>query len=180
MVAFAVFTVMALGTLAGMVQVRKMSEANLAQATAEAIAQGIIEQVHLVGYTTISTTDTTSADYSATLPLKFVGVTIDNLASIQSFDLPWAADATTFTAIGEKDIGGNVLGILLDVDYRDGSSVMRPKRYMPMSVNLRRTPDAANDNTEIVLTFQWSPPGRPSTFFITREIRTIRSQAPSY
>lgn len=187
MVAFAVFTIMALGVLAAMVQIRKMSESNVAQATAEAIAQGIIEQVHLLSYTTIATTDVADPSYSATLPLKFVGATSGNLASVQTFNLTWAPDATTFSAIGERvdptDPASAVLGILLDMDYRSGATVLRPKRYMQMRVNLQRTPDAANDNVKILLTFRWSPPGRTgasASDFITREIRTVRSQAQSY
>jgi len=55
---------------------------------------------------------------------------------------------------------------------------------MKMRVNIRRTVHSGDDNVEIVLTYQWQPPSRNAlpadNVYLTREIRTIRSQAPSY
>jgi hypothetical protein len=183
MVAFGVFAIMALGSLTALIQTRKMSEDNVAQATAAVIAQGIIEQVQLNGYDAIADTAGTP-----NLELKFTGANTNNLASIQQYNLPWAADATTFTAIGARvnpdDETSAILGVLLDLDYKVGSKVVRPGRYMKMRVNMRRTVHSGDDNVEIVLTYQWEPPSRNAlpgnNVYLTREIRTIRSQAPSY
>lgn len=179
MVAFSMFTIMALGALTALIQTRKMSENNVAQATAAVIAQGIIEQIHLSGYANI-------AD-DATLPLNFTGPSSGNLSEIQLFDLTWAANATTFTDIGTRansaDPTSPILGVLIDLDYKNGSTVIRPRRYMKMQVNLQRNVHTADDNIEIILTYRWQPPsgnGATTTPYITRELRTIRSQAPSY
>jgi len=51
-------------------------------------------------------------------------------------------------------------------------------------VNMRRTVHSGDDNVEIILTYQWQPPSRNTrpgnNVYLTRELRTIRSQAPSY
>lgn len=183
MIAFGIFAIMSLACITALLHTRRMSEDNVAQATAGVIAQGIIEQVQLNGYEAIA--DTVS---SPNLELKFTGMNTNNLASIQQYDLPWAADATTFTPIGARvdptNAASPVLGVLLDLEYRSGSTVVRPARYMKMEVNVRRTVHAGDDNVEIVLTYRWQPPSRNTlgseNVFFTREIRTIRSQAPSY
>lgn len=173
------FTLMAVSILTALVQSRKMAENNVAQTTAAVIAQGIMEQVQLVGYTPLTT--------DATLPISFTGPSTNNLSAIQNFDLPWASDSTTFTDIGSHadpaDLSTPIVGILVDMPYINGSTVIRPARYMKMKVNLQRTLHATDDNVEIVLTYGWQPPsgnGVSSSRYITREIRTIRSQAPSY
>jgi hypothetical protein len=183
LVALGLFSLMALGSLSALIQTRKMSEDNVAQATAAVIAQGIIEQVQLNPYEAVS--DTTS---SPNLELKFTGANTNNLASIQQYDLPWAPNATTFTEIGARvnpaDTSSPILGVLLDLDYKVGTTVIRPGRYMKMRVNIRRTANPNNDNVEIILTYSWQPPSRNNGVgtqtYLTRELRTIRSQAPSY
>lgn len=183
MVAFTLFSIMALGSLSALIQTRKMSEDNVAQATAAVIAQGIIEQVHLNAYSAISDTAT-----SPNLELKFTGTNTNNLASIQQYDLPWATNTTTFTEIGARvdpsDSTSAILGVLLDLDYKDGGRVIRPGRYMKMRVNIRRTVHSGDDNVEVILTYSWQPPSRNNLtsddIYLTRELRTIRSQAPSY
>lgn len=179
-IAMALFTIMSLGTIAGMVQVRKMSESNAFQVAAESVAQGIIERIQVTGYANVTT--------DATLPLEFMGYdTTRNLCTVQTFNLTWAPDATTFTDIGElinpANQAAGVRGILLDTEFRSGSLVVRPRKYMNMRVNLRRTPHSNDDNVEILLTYSWQPPNRTGTSdadFITREIRTVRSEANSY
>jgi hypothetical protein len=183
MAAFTLFSLMALASVSALIQTRKMSEDNVAQATAAVIAQGIIEQVQLNPYASIS--DTVG---SPNLELKFTGSNINNLASIQQYNLPWATDSTTFTEIGARvdpeDPSSAILGVLLDLDYKAGTTVIRPGRYMKMRVNMQRTVHAGDDNVEIVLTYQWQPPSRnhgtSGGVYLTRELRTIRSQAPSY
>jgi type II secretory pathway pseudopilin PulG len=183
LVAMTLFSAMALGSLSALIQTRKMSEDNVAQATAAVIAQGIIEQVQLNPYAAVS--DTTS---SPNLELKFTGANTNNLASIQQYDLPWATNTTTFTEIGARvnpsDTASPILGVLLDLDYKVGTTVIRPGRYMKMRVNIRRTVNPGNDNVEITLTYSWQPPSRNNgagtETYLTRELRTIRSQAPSY
>lgn len=183
MAAMILFTMMSLGTLAALLQTRKMSEDNVAQATAAVIAQGIIEQVQLNPYTAIE--DTAG---SPNLELKFTGANTNNLASIQQYLLPWAPDATTFTEIGARvdpsDPTSAVLGVLLDLDYKaaDGT-VIRPGRYMKMRVNVRRVVNSGDHNVEILMTYSWRPPSRNTgnnVTYLTRELRTIRSEAPSY
>lgn len=183
MISFSLFTIMALGSLTALLQTRKMSEDNVAQATAAVIAQGIIEQVQLNPYTAI--VDTAG---SPNLALKFTGANSNNLASIQQYALPWATDSTTFTEVGAQadptDPTSPVLGVLLDLAYMDGSTVIRPARYMKMRVNVMRTVNSGNHNVEVVMTYQWQPPSRNygsmGPTYLTREIRTIRSEAPSY
>jgi len=179
MIATSLFTLMALGALATLLQTRRMSENNLAQATAAVIVQGIIEQVHLDGYTTITT--------DPNLVLTFTAPNSSNLSTIQQFSLPWATDATTFTEIGIRtdpaDLTSPILGVLIDLDYRNGSTVIRPARYMKMRVNLQRNVHTTDDNVEIILTYSWQPPsgnGAASAPYLTREIRTIRSPAQSF
>jgi type II secretory pathway pseudopilin PulG len=178
-VSMGLFTIMSLGIIAGMVQVRKMSESNASQVTAETVAQGVIERMLITGYTNVRN--------DSTLPLEFLGFnTATNLCTVQTFLLPWATNATN-TDIGEMinpaDQTAGVRGILLDMDYRNGTTVIRPRKYMKMRVNLRRTPHDTDNNIEIVLTYSWQPPNRTGTTdadYITREIRTVRSEAVSY
>lgn len=182
MAATVLFTMMSLGTLAALLQTRKMSEDNVAQATAAVIAQGIIEQVQLNPYAALE--DTAS---SPNLELKFTGTNSNNLASIQQYLLPWAADATTFTEIGARsdpsDPTSPILGVLIDLEYKDGNRVIRPSKYMKMQVNVRRFVNSGDDNVQIVMLYSWQPPSRNSggnVTYLTRELRTIRSQAPSF
>ena len=179
-VSMTLFTVMALGAIAGMVQVRKMSESNVFQVSAETVAKGIIERIQVTGYANVAT--------DATLPLEFMGYDAStNLCTVQTFNLTWAPDATTFTDIGEMINPANqaagVRGVLLDTEFRNGATVIRPRKYMNVRVNLRRTLHVNDDNVEILLTYSWQPPNRRGTSnaaFITREIRTVRSEANSY
>ena len=175
------FTMMSLGAIAGMVQVRKMSESNVWQVSAEAVAQGIIERIHVTGYASVAT--------DPALPLEFMGYdTSRNLCTVQTFNLTWAPDATTFTSIGELvdplDQTAGVRGVLVDAEFRStGGQLLRPRKYMNMRVNLRRTLHANDDNVEILLTYSWQPPnrrGNTNADFVTREIRTVRSEANSY
>src|SRR6478736_2037096 len=78
MIAFGVFSIMALGSITALLQTPRMSEDNVAQATAAVIAQGIIEQVQLNGYSAVADTAGTP-----NLELKFTGANTNNLASIQ-------------------------------------------------------------------------------------------------
>lgn len=182
MIAFSLFTLMSLGALRSLLQTRKMSEDNVAQATAAVIAQGIIEQVQLNPYADI--TDTVG---TPNLDLKFTGTNTNNLASIQQYSLPWASDSTTFTDIGARvdptDPTSAVKGVLLDFEYKaaDGTTI-RTARYMKMRVNITRSVHDTDDNVEIILTYSWQPPSRVQNAngFITREIRTVRSETPSY
>lgn len=184
MIAFTLFSIMSLGAITALLQTRKMSEDNVAQATAGVIAQGIIEQVQLNPYGDIR-------DVAGTpnLELKFTGASTNNLASIQQYNLPWAPDTTTFTEIGARvdpsDPTSAIVGVLIDFEYKseDGLSVIRPARYMKMRVNVVRNVHDNDDNVEIILTYAWQPPSRVRTggdFYVTREIRAIRSEAPSY
>jgi len=180
MVSTVLFTMMAVATLSAILQSRRMSEDNVAQATASVIAQGILEQVQLNPYDDIAS--------AANLALKFTGVNNNNLASIQQQSLPWDPDSTTFRFIGALSDPANpasaILGVLIDTAYMDGATVIRPARYMNMQINITRTLRANLDNVEVVLAYRWQPPsrnlpGQPATY-VTREIRTIRSEAPSF
>ena len=189
MMASVFFIMLSVGAASALIQARKMSEDNVSQETATIIAQGILEQVHLNPYDNIANKSTTNTAYNDYLSLKFTSDnTANNLASIQQFDLRWRTDATIFDPVGEFNIPGNntsgVRGVLIDVEYRNGATVIRPARYMQMQVNLTRTINEILDNVEVVLTYSWQPPsrnkpGQPAVY-ATREIRTIRSEAPSY
>jgi len=175
---------MALASLSALIQTRKMSENNVAQETAAVIAQGIIEQVQLNPYDDIK--DNTSGLHP-NLALKFTGSNANNLASIQQYDLPWALDSTTFTDIGARsdptDPASPIVGVLIDLDYKVGTQVIRPRRYMKMQVNITRNVHVADDNIEVILTYSWQPPtgnGAANARYLSREIRTIRSEASSY
>jgi type II secretory pathway pseudopilin PulG len=173
------FTVMAVSILTAMVQTRKIAENNVAQTAATVVAQGIIEQVQLTGYDPLIT--------DASVPVNYTAPDSNNYSGMQQIPLLWAPDATTFYELGAHsdpaDLTSPVLGILLDMAYKNGSTVIRPARYMKMKANLQRNIHTADDNIEITLTYSWLPPsgnGQTSSRWITREIRTIRSQAPSY
>jgi hypothetical protein len=172
-IAITMFAIMAGGIAGTLIQMRKMGESNIRQATAQVIAQGIIEQLQFVPYDTLS--------MGPSVSIKFVGVTSSNLSSIQDFTLTWAPDADTYTAIGEVT-GGVTKGIVLDADYQSGGVTLRPKRYMRMNVNLRRFITAGTGNMSVILTYQWELTDRAGSgpVFITKEIRLVRSFAPSY
>lgn len=190
MVSFIIFTMVAMGTLTAVVQSRKMSEDNVAQATATVIAQGILEQVQLATWDTLTDptlTDTTQPNY-LNLALRFAGTSTSNLASIQQFQLPWETDATIFDPIGAyntiNDPTSGVKGILIDTEYLVASTVLRPPRFMKMQVNLARTIHTNEHNIEVVLTYRWQPPSRNlgtgTPTWLTRQLRTIKSEAESY
>jgi hypothetical protein len=173
------FTMMAVSILTALLQSRKMAENNVAQITAAAIAQSIMEQVQLLNYSTLTT--------NTIISLSFIGPDSSNQTVVQNFDLSWAPDSTTFTPIGSRadptDPLSPIIGVLIDLAYKNGATVIRPARYMRMNVNLQRNIHTVDDNVEVILTYSWQPPsgnGATSSRYITREIRTIRSQAPSY
>jgi prepilin-type N-terminal cleavage/methylation domain-containing protein len=172
--AAALLTILSLGVCGTLLQLRKYAESNVAQVTAQTIAEGIIEQVQSTTYATVVS--------NSSIPLLFAGATSANVSSVQTFNLPWASDAVTFTDIGEKvdpsDPTSATLGILLDVNYQVGGVNLRGKKYMKMRVNLQRVPDGTGDNVSVILTYSYQAPGSAS--FITGEMRTVRSQAPSY
>ena len=183
------FILLTAGAASALIQGRKMSEDNVSQETATVIAQGILEQVHLNPYDNIANKSTVDTGHNDKLSLKFTSDnTANNLASIQQFDLPWETDATTFDPIGEFNIPGDktsgVRGVLIDVQYKNGATVIRPARYMQMDVHLTRTIHEDLDNVEVVLTYRWQPPSRnkpgQTPIYAAREIRTIRSETPSY
>ncbi len=186
MISFVVFIMLAMGTLSAVLQSRKISEDNVAQATAAVVAQGIIEQVQLNPYADI--TDPTATNYP-NLYFKFNGTDFNNLVNIQQDNVPW--NLATFSDIGAHTIPTDptspILGVLIDVQYMaaDGVTIIRPARYMKMQVIATRTIDSANNNVEVVLTYRWQPPSRnnpgiATPTWITRELRTIRSEASSY
>ena len=51
------------------------------------------------------------------------------------------------------DPASPILGVLLDIEYKVGTQVIRPARYMKMKVNITRNINAGNDNVEVVLTY---------------------------
>lgn len=180
MIAFAVFTILATCIASTLLQTRRMTESDIAQAEAQTVAQGILEQVQLIPYNTL--------EIDASPPpvtLKFVNVTSENLVEMQDFDLSWVTDGSdTYTSIGAVQ-GGVVKGVLLDVDYKNtSSSVVRNRRYMIMKVKLTKTVDAVAGDVGIVLNYQYVLPDRKSSsgtnVFLTQQLRTVRSQTASY
>ena len=182
MVAFTIFTIVAGGVAGTLIQSRKFAEINIYQVTAQTIAQSIIEQVQLMPYAILAEMPVAA---STPVPLHFVGASSENTALMQEFSLRWAPDEKTFTAVGEV-IDTTTKGVLLDMDYRtDSAVVVRGKKYMQMQVNLQKKVNDANGNVVVILTYKWELPNRKSgaiksLVYETHQLRTVRSQTPSF
>ena len=188
MVSFTIFTMIAMGTLAAVIQTRRMSEDNVAQSTATVVAEGILEQVQLPTWSSLTDptlTDLTKPNY-LNLALLFSSSSNNNLASINNISLPW--NSATPQPVGAfvipTDTTSTYLGVLMDVPYMNGATVIRPARYMKMQVTINRVVQTNNDFIQVVLTYSWQPPSRNlgsgTPVWLTRELRTVRSQASSY
>lgn len=167
MVAATLFTVVATGVTSCFIHVLKYSESNLAQSYAHQVAQSIIEQV-------ISVPPSLLADPAETgVDINLPELTAANVTTMPRVTLPWAADATTFTEIGDESEG-----ILTDAAYIAATNVIRPERHLPMRVNLQRIIDASEHRVKIVLRYQWAAPERNGNVrYLSGEMRTIRSLA---
>jgi type II secretory pathway pseudopilin PulG len=212
MIAMIIFALVSMGLTTSLLQQRKQSEKAMSQVIAQSIAEGILEQIRRAGFASLSNFDAfdtvapddcpaagtetavdpaTSAVYKTyrSVELKFIGVGADNYATVQTFNLYWATDNTLYMEVGERsdpdDLTSAMLGVVLDMDYKVGATVLRPRRYMKMIVNLTRTMNANKTAVEIVLHYQWAIPERRTgagqpIYYSEREIRTIVSKIATY
>lgn len=185
MVAMLVFVMVAIGITTSLIQLRRQGENNISQVLAQAIAEGLLEQVRRTSYSDLSDVDT-----NPPVQLLFIDANIANNATVQPFSLAWATDDTTYTEIGVRtdptDLTSPILGMLMDVDYKDASgNLIRARRYMKMKVNLRHSLNANKDAVEVRLKYQWAVPERRNAdwsyvYFPSREIRSVVSKIPTY
>lgn len=212
MIGMMLFALVAMGVGTSLLQQRKQSERAMSQVIAQSIAEGILEQIRRAGFVSLSNFDafdttrpedcpvsgtetavnpSTSATYNTyrSVELKFLGIRSDNYASVQTFTLYWAADNTLYAEVGERsdpeDLTSPILGVVLDMDYKSGGTVLRPRRYMRMLINITRTMNANKTAVEIALRYRWAIPERLSStgqpiYYTEREIRTIVSKIATY
>jgi prepilin-type N-terminal cleavage/methylation domain-containing protein len=172
-----ILSMVATGVIAALTQSHKLAESNLAQAFAEVTAQSIVEQLVAQPYAVLT-------DPAAThMLIKLPGLDASNRTTMDDFQLPWAANDTTFTAIGTPDTSK---GILVDAAYIRESNTIRPERYLPMRMNLRREISSSATERRVLLTlrYQWAVPDRRSSsgtpIYLSGELRTVRSSAASF
>jgi hypothetical protein len=172
MVAFSIFTLVAGGLLACMLQAEKSARSNLARAYAETTAQSIMEQIVRVPTSTLMNSTQTTVD------VLLASLTSTNQTVMEEVQVPWSSDATTFTALGGSQ------GILTDAAYIAATNKVRPERYMKMRINLQRTVNTSDSRVAVVLRYQWEIPDRKSSggsgIYLTDEIRTVRSSVSSF
>lgn len=178
MVAFGLFAILATGIAATLITTRKAAESDIYQAEAQTVAQTIMEQVMLIPYNTLSI-----ATSPPPVELRFMAATSTGNTEVQTFALAWAANDTTYTPVGEVQ-GGVTQGILLDVDYINSGQKLRQKRYMDFRVNLRKDVDNSSGKVAVILNYRWAVPDRRNSsggrVYITKQIRTVRSETSSY
>jgi hypothetical protein len=205
-----IFSFLSVGIAISMIQQRKDSENAMCQTLAQATAEGILDQVRRAGFTTLSdftasavlgdypytaSNGETATDASGTyvtycsLPIAFIGVTNNNYAEVQEFNLYWAGNAATLCDVGARsdasDITSLIFGVLMDVDYKDsGGNIIRPRRYMKMRVGITRVLNTNKDAVEVTLCYRWAKPDVPgggaSTYYSTRSLRTVISKISTY
>jgi prepilin-type N-terminal cleavage/methylation domain-containing protein len=175
-VAMFILAMVATSTIAALVQSQKLAESNLSQAFAEVTAQSIIEQLVAQPFALLTDPGATS------IVIKLPGLNASNRTTMDDFQLPWAANDTTFTAVGAPDPNK---GVLIDAAYIRESNTIRPERYLPMRMNLRREIAESATERRVVLTlrFQWAVPDRRTggtPIYLNGELRTVRSSAESF
>jgi len=209
MVGAFLFMLVSTGICTSILQQRAASENAMSQVIADSIAEGIVEQIRRAGFSNLSNyvafdtvapddcpaagTETavdavTSATYNTyrSVELKFLGVGANNYATVQTFNLYWAANNALYVEVGERsdpgDLTSAMIGVVLDMDYKVGSTVIRPRRYMKMKVNLTRTMNTNKTAVEIVLRYQWAKPEKLGQIAYTtiKEVRTIVSKVATY
>lgn len=174
-IAMVILALVATGVIAALVQSMKLSESNLAQSFAEVTAQSVIEQLVAQPYAVLTEVSATG------VMIKLPGLDASNRITMEDFEIPWATNDTTFTAIGTPD---PAQGILVDAAYIRESNTIRPERYLPMRLNLRREIAASATERRVLLTlrYQWAVPDRRGTspIYLSGELRTVRSSAASF
>ena len=185
MVAMSILTLVALGILTSMVQLRKQGEVIIYQILAQATAEGLMEQIRRSSYIDLS--DVTN---HPPVELMFISANADNRANVETIMQRWHTDATTFDEVGAlsdpADPASPLLGVLMDVDYTDASgNLIRRRRYMKMKINLTHTVNANKDAVQIVLRYQWQVPDRKGAdgtgvYYAQREVRSVVSKMPTY
>ena len=170
MASMAIFAFSAGGIIAGLMHARRISEDNLAQTVAQAVGQGIIEQVVSVHPSRLSDTGET------TVQIKLPELTDTNYTSMPFYTIPWATSDTAYTQIGTQNVG-----MLIDAAYISERNEIRPERYLRMEINLQREVRAADNRIHLVLRYRWAVPSKTlvsgAPVYRNGEIRTIRSTA---
>ena len=190
MIAMGIFMMLSSAIATTLIQLRRQGENSVSLALADATAEGLLEQVRRTNYGALSDLSGTS---NTSVDLLFIDVNASNRATVQPYPFTWSPDDTTFHAIGAMvdptvtpDSAIQFRGVLLDVDYKDTlGNTIRPRRYMPMKINLTRTVNANLDAVQVCLRYQWAVPDRVSAtggivYYPPREIRTIISKMPTY
>lgn len=184
-VAIAILTIMSLGILTSLIQLRRQGEVIIYQILAQATAEGLVEQIRRASYADLSDV-TTNPD----VELMFVNATAANRVSVETQMQRWHSDDTTYDDIGAlsdpSDPDSAKLGVLMDVDYTDANGkIIRRRRYMKMKINLTHSLNANKDAVQIVLRYQWEVPDRKGSngtevYYSKREVRSVVSKMPSY
>ncbi len=151
LIALGVFSVVSLGLLAGIIQVRRIAEGNVHQSTALTVATGFIEQIKSMEYNDLS-------NLSEGQSIAFV---VDQTSEAQSVPLGQFSE----------------LQIPVDSDKSGKTCVWMPFQVKPQVKNLASTSDKL-PALQLDLTFRWRSPNTKS--WIESKITTIRSSVPSY
>ena len=213
MVGMVLFALVASGIATSLIQLRKQSENAMCQIMAQSVAEGLLEQIRRAGFSTLSDFSpadvvkpddcpSSGTEIAGLTPppspvplvtyrsveLKFIAVGTGNFAEVQTSNLYWANGPDAFVNVGARvdasDLTSSVLGVVLDMDYRNASGqIVRPRRYMPMRVNITRTLNADSNAVHITLRYQWQQPDRRAgalVYFPVRELRTVVPKVSTY
>jgi prepilin-type N-terminal cleavage/methylation domain-containing protein len=176
-VAMFILVLVAAPVVAAVLQSQRLAVSNLAQSYAEVTAQSIIEQLVAQPYTILTDGD------AGSIAIKLPGLDSANRTTMDDFLIPWADNDTDFTDLGTPDPSQ---GILVDAAYIRESNTIRPERFMPMRVNLRREMAGAETEHRVIITlrYQWAVPDRRgpggAPVFLSGAHRTVRSSATSF
>lgn len=161
-VSLGVFTVICLGVLAVVIQIRRLAENNVYENTALTMAQGYVEQLRSLPFGELVNASAVGAANLNLLSANGAGALLTDTSGGALNDNEWTREIVTL----DRDQTGRDTQPML-FSFRVDLADLRPL-----------TGSGAN-GVEITLTYEYTPPdGRKRS--VRRTLRTVRSVVPSY
>ncbi len=177
MVSMGIFTLISLGVLAVVMQMRRIAENNVYENTALTIAQGYVEQVRSLAYAELLA----AANYTGTPPLPPAPDT--GVGSLRLFSANGGGDTLLTNESGRPLRRDQWASERVFLDRNAAGQDTQPLdfrfRVMLTNLNSPTIHPVAPQGIEITIDYQVTlPDGRNRT--LTRSIRNVRSVVPNY
>ncbi len=161
-VSLGVFTIVCLGVLAVVIQIRRLAENNVYQNTALTMAQGYIEQLRSLPFGELVNVSVAGTANLNLLSANGAGVLLTDASGGTLNDNEWTREVVT-----------------LDRDPTGRDTQPMVFRFRVDLADLRSLTSSGANGVEVTLTYEYTPPdgrNRP----VRRTLRTVRSVVPSY